>query len=568
MTQKIKLPSDEVELRYANWIKMVIDLIKPQNLYLIGGRGVAKSSDIIAERTLDIIYDMPRASFAFVSDTYVNLMTNIVPHVLTGWERKKFLEDHQYVVDKVPPDTWKKPYIKTFNYKHTISTFNGCKFFLKSLDRPSINAGISVVHQFGDEAKYLKEDKLNKLFPTLRGDSLLYGNSHFYLGHTFCTDMPDPASLSEDDWILRMEKKMNKQVIVKIIQCALVVNEINIQLYYARKENKPLKEIEQIEKKLQRWLLRLKKIRSGSSFFYVVSSFANADILTFQYFKVLLETLEFEEFKTSVLSFKRSLEKGMRFYGKLNDTHFYGDGYNYNFYDGYGLKDTIIQSCAGLRYLNPDIHLEAGFDSGNMMSMVIAQDQGSTYRIVKCFYTLTPEWISELAAKFIEFFKPHNKKILHLYYDRSANQYARAKQDLATKLKHAIEYKSDPSTGKSMVTGWHVLLMSKSQRNITHSEEYNLMNDWMGEGASKYPRLMIDMYECKELKSSLESAPVAKEKGVVVKVKKSEKFPLKRLPMESTNFSDAFKYLLCRPPFSDIAGVRNRIYIGDIKIRG
>ena len=86
-----------------------------------------------------------------MSDTYVNLMTNIIPAILVGWEtRMNFLENYHFVVDVQPPDHWPKPIIKTFSYKHTITTFNGCKFFLTSLDRPSSNAGISVVHHFGD----------------------------------------------------------------------------------------------------------------------------------------------------------------------------------------------------------------------------------------------------------------------------------------------------------------------------------------------------------------------------------------------------------------------------------
>ena len=32
----------------------------------------------------------------------------------------------------------------------------GVSFLIKSLDRPSANAGISTVHLFGDEIKYLK----------------------------------------------------------------------------------------------------------------------------------------------------------------------------------------------------------------------------------------------------------------------------------------------------------------------------------------------------------------------------------------------------------------------------
>ncbi len=91
--RRVNIPAQEADLRYSNWISTLIDLLKPSNLYLIGGRGTAKSTDILAKRAIDVIYDMPRASFAFVSDTYVNLMTNIIPAIILGWEsRHNFYE--------------------------------------------------------------------------------------------------------------------------------------------------------------------------------------------------------------------------------------------------------------------------------------------------------------------------------------------------------------------------------------------------------------------------------------------------------------------------------------------
>ena len=560
---KNKITSEEADIRYSNWIATLIDLIKPTNLYLYGGRGTAKSTDILAKRAIDIIYDMPRASFAFVSDTYVNLMTNIIPAILSGWEgRQGFIENYHFVVDKEPPDHWPKPLIKTFSYNHTITTFNGCKFFLTSLDRPSANAGISVVHHFGDESKYLQEEKLNKLFPTLRGDYNLYGHSHYFMGQTFCSDMPDP-SVGESDWMLRMEKKMDKEQITRIIQAAFILNEINLEIFFAIKKGEDPRKIENIKKNRQRWMERLGKIRQDSTFFYIVSSFANADILTLKYFQNLLATLDFEEFKTAVLSMRKTLEVSSRFYGALADKHFYRDGYNYDYYDQFTLKSNLVQTSSGLRHINHDQILEGGFDAGNMMSLVVGQQQDNNYRVLKGIYTLTPEWIRELADKFITFFEPHKKKVIHLYHDRSANQYRKSGRDFATQLKHDIEF-----TRAGVRTGWIVQLMNIGQGNISHSDEFNLMNIMMGEKDKRLPKLLIDMFECKELKSQLEITPVAKSaKNEIQKVKKGDKLPSSRLAMESTNFTDAFKYLMCRPKWIAIAKQKAGLTFGSIGVK-
>ena len=273
--------------------------------------------------------------------------------------------------------------------------------------------------------------------------------------------------------------------------------------------------------------------------------------------------LTFEEFKTAVLSIRKTLEAGARFYGALQDKHFYSDGYNYDYYDQFSLKSNITQTCAGLKYIQTDKHLELGYDAGNMMSIVIGQEQGHIYRILKGMYTLNPESIRELADKFIVFFEPHKRKVIHLYHDRSTNQYRKIGRDFASQLKHDLEY--DRANKR---TGWMVQLMSVGQGDIGMGDEYNLMNVMMGEKDRRLPKLMIDKYECKELKSQLEITPIGKNaKGAIIKVKKGDHLPPLRLPLESTNFTDAFKYLMCRLKWLVIAKQRHTGGPGIVSIR-
>ncbi len=543
-----KLTREEIEFRFSNWVSMFVDVVKAKNLYLIGGRGTAKTQDIIAKRSIDIIYDMPRATFAFISDTYVNALSNIIPNMMTGWERQGFIEDitqagkrrpGHFVCDKEPPADFDRPGTIMLEYHHTISTFNGCRFLIKSLDRPSANAGISTQHNFGDESKYLKESKLKKSFPTLRGDAVLFGKSPYFMGQSFLTDMPNPVD-KEDDWILRMKDNMDPKIIVAIFHQALLVNKIEYELFCAKNAGESVAEINRINIRLDRERERLRKVRRNSTLFIIVSTLANIDILTFEYLITNLNTLDYSEFKTAILSMKGSLEKGARFYSNLSEKHFYDDGYNYDYYDRFGLHDNVAASCEGLRYIEGNLPLEAGYDAGNMMSMVIGQEQGHIMRVLKDLYTLSPDWIPELGAAFCSYFSAHKLKQLNLYYDRAANNLRLAKRDYATQMKNAIEY---DKAGRS--TGWQVRLMSIGQGNIEHGDEYDLMNQLMGEKNKNLPILWIDKFECRELKSSLELAPLVKVGNKIKKGKKSEQLALAKLPMQSTNMSDAFKYLIC-----------------------
>ena len=41
-----------------------------KSVLLCGGRGTAKTTDVLADRGIDVIHDMPRAYSAFVANTY------------------------------------------------------------------------------------------------------------------------------------------------------------------------------------------------------------------------------------------------------------------------------------------------------------------------------------------------------------------------------------------------------------------------------------------------------------------------------------------------------------------
>jgi hypothetical protein len=568
----MKFEEDKYKLEKASWIKAAIDLMKPKDLYFYGGRGVSKTMDIMPSRIHDCIYDMPRAPMVLTSNTYMDLMTNIVPGIVKGLaDRYGFYEGSHYVVDKPGLKSWDAPfYPRVYDYLHTITTHNGCFFYLTSLDRPSSNAGLSVVHVFGDEAKYLKISKLNKLFPTLRGDPKVFGHSPYFLGKTFTSDMANPL-IGEDPWMMELAGNMDNRQIITMLQTGIVVNEIMGGLLQAKADGASDKVIKNMTHTLNRWVDRHVKVRQGwpdkngeikigSTFYYSASSFCNVDILTIDYFINLANTLTKEEFNTAVLGIPTFMERGKSFYPALRDRHFYTDGTDYSEFDRFGLLDKIKNTSRFLKYLNPDEAIEAGFDAGNMCSLVFGQGaatQGSPYRILKNMFVLPPDHIDELGENLVAYFEPHRKKVLYLRHDRATNQYGKVKKDQASALKKAIEYDR-----KGNRTGWRVELMNVGQGNIEHATEYDFMIQLMSGNNSKLPMLTIDQYNCAELKSSLELAELTYQFGKLKKKKSSEKLPVARLPMESTNFSDAFKYLICRREWLSLASGTRREYAG------
>ena len=540
-------------------------MINPRSLYIVAGRGTSKTVDIQAERLIEYAHELPGAPAAFVSDTYMNLHKNVLPSLIDGLTFKGWNYGEHYVVEEKPPSYFKP----TFNvlvgknkYKHTLITHTGLNYTMVSLDRASSTAARSYIALQGDEVKYFPENKIAKLTKAIRGAQAIYGNSPLYRAHTFTTDMPNPNNIGEHNWILKMMSKMNKSQILLIMQTAFILNDIKQELILAE-DTGDKKIIDNAERKLLRWIERFNKVRYKSTLFLIASSFVNIDILTADYFEEEIEQ-NLSDVDVALLSMYPALLDGARFYGKLNESHFVSDGYLYDYYDKVSLKDKIQETSLGLRYIKHDDPLEGGVDFGNMMSMYIGQEQGAVDRGLKFLYTLSPEWLGELAFKFTEFFKHHKKKLLIMRYDRAGNNYNEANEDMASKLKRAIEFDKQ---GKA--TGWVVTLESKGQGNVSHQDEYMLCDEMMGETNPRLPKLSIDRHNCKQIKSSLEIAPLLKdEKGNIKKDKRSEKkLPLDQLPMKSTNPSDAFKYYICKPHYLRIIKAKYNTHTSSPKVR-
>ena len=551
MSRRTHVSFDDLNVTpaYANWLTILVDLISPKNLHLVAGRATAKTTEIIAKRSMNVIYDMPRSQQIFVSDTYVNALTNIRPSLIEGWNREGWKEGIHYVCDRRPPAHFKLCYREITNFKHTISLFNGVHIKIGSLDQPSGLAGNSYQHIYGDEARLLKSDKLKKLNPAIRGEYVEFGQSVFYRGRTFTTDMPNILG-GDDDWILQQEKEMNLEQVKIALDVGLVLNEIRCELYNASRDKDKIK-IEQLKKTLVRWSQRWVQVRKDLNFYYVVSSFVNADILKEGFFKDSLVALGNEEFKSAILSFKINVSKGQKFYGNLGEHHFINDGVLNEYYDRFGILDTIEESSLALRYIDHNAPIEAGVDFGDMSSMITGQKIGNFLYGFKEFYTLAPDNEVQLGAQFREFYKNHKHKQLDMYYDRSGNQNSKTKRDWASALARAIEY---DELGNS--TGWIVNKMSTNQSTIYQEEEFNFAKTLMQEATDGLPKLRIDRYRCKCLKSSLELTKILvktdrKGSKTIHKDKSSERLPLPSRPMFSTNFSDAFKYWIYRRAFVD-----------------
>lgn len=555
--------SENTSVTFSTLLKIIIDWIDCWVMVVIAGRGAAKSSEIHASRFIRVIEDMPGAPLAFVADTYTNLATNIIPAVKMGWKRKGYIEGIDYVCNTRPPKEWlQKCTVIVDNFKNTIFWNNGCVIFGCSLDRPSLSAGKSVVYMGFDEVKYQKDETVNRVLPILRGDATLYKYSVYFLGMTITTDMPDVTE-GEYDWAFRFAKEMNPQRISKTLSAFDILNKIRIKIYNEVNGKNREKKLDELYKKEEERRYKWNKVRYEQTFFMNASSFLNIQILTLKAIKGLFASLGVDELRKAVLGERPTLKKAFRFYTKLSDKHFFNDGNDYDaYYDQFGFNGSVKENSLGLKYLRKNDILEAGFDTGNMKSFVIGQPDGEYYRLLKFLYVIPTHSFRELGDQFLEYFSKHERKIIDIYYDRAANNFKSLNEDAAGKLKECIELDS-----RGRRTGWEVNLMSRGQGNLLHKDEYEFMIELLGEENPNLPKLRIDAVNCKQVKSSLEKSPARiirkGDQKLVEKNKNSEKLPHHRLPMESTNPSDAVKYLLMRPAWVKLSKPKKqRSFVG------
>ena len=435
---------------------------------------------------------------------------------------------------------------------------------------PSL-AGASYVFVFGDEAKYFKETKIANLLKAVRGYSQQYGDSVFYRGVLFTSDVADPSHIGEYAWLQKQAANMDMATVLTVIRAGLVANEATHE-YVASKDRwlktGSMEDLSECRAKLRtanlwrtRWTA-LRKLPKADTFYIRASSYVNADILTPEWFSDAMAG-DLPDLHTAILSMRPSLKSGDRFYAALTARHFYWDGINESAYDKVSLMG--VEDCRVLKYLDVGRPLRLGVDFGNMCSMSVAQLQPGVgrdiLRVVKFIYTLAPEHIPELAEKFRTYFAPMQNRVVYLYYDRAGNAYKKIKKDNATELKRAIE-----RDGSGRPTGWNVHLMSLGQGNIGQAEEYDFMLRFMSDAEPRLPELRIDAFAAKPLKLSLENARTRVRDGMTHKDKSSEKLEISRLPLESTNPSDSFKYLVMTKEWRDLLKRRASAVPGNLDI--
>nr|WP_303327095.1 hypothetical protein [uncultured Butyricimonas sp.] len=534
----------EITEVYFNTMQTLALLVDSNKLFAEVARAGGKTEGILRPRIINVAYSMPGEISFLCHSTYVALLTIVIPNIRASFNtpmndgsgRLYMEEGKDYVVgEKKLPKHFLKPRYPITNPKHSIVYVNGHVNQLVATDLPDSIAGANGVHAFIEEMKHNRGDKLrSRVLPALRTNNRQAWQSPYYRGITGISDTAR-LDLGEDDWFTEYEKLVNKELIGEIITVALHVNKALYNIHNG-------KEIEKNQRTYDRWIKILYSMRRNATFFIRASSFVNKDILGFDFFQTMLETLSFDEFKSSILCIRPKRVEKMFFCRFDEKKHCFDDSYRYNIILSLDLGNTIKITSKYLKHYNANAPLLLGYDPGQFSSIVVAQESSlfgrKELKVLKEHFIYYPKSHADLAEQFNDFWGEARKnRTIMLYYDRAGNQTLNTKKQLkmdAERLRKELER-----------YGWQVILMNKNQRTIFHYEHYALCERLFGEEENNTPRVRIDENECPNLKSAIYLSPVTQRNGYIELDKTSEtKVPLQNQAGLTTQIPSALLYLL------------------------
>lgn len=547
----------QIDEIYNNAMQIRANVIDAKTMICEVGRAGGKT-EWFGKRIMDVAYSMPTELSFLCHKTYMALLTNIVPNLLSYYrtphgtqQRPMLREGIDYIIgEKDIPPHFIKPRFPILNPRHSLVFSNGHHIRLVSSDQPDSIAGANGVHAFVEEMKHNRGDKLKtRVFPALRGGTPFSRRSHYYQGITGISDTAR-VDLGEDNWFEDFEKLVDEQLIQEIITLALHVNKNLYEVERLKREKEKRKDIneqlrlqQRIDKHIRaakRWEPTLNQMRSGAIYYLKASSFVNKDFLGFNYFKTQLDSLTIDEFLSAIAAIRPKSVVDMFFGGFDTRIHTFDDSYIYKSIQEFNLNDTFRLTAEYLKHYNPKEPIDIGYDPGHFSSIVIGQEKrkDNEYRVIKEVYCWHPQQQDELARQIWAFFGPwaQNKKI-NLFYDRAGNKRREERERITSDariLKRELE-----------AYGFRVELKNERQRTIYYYEHYKLILMLLAETMRYTPRLRICSNECPNLISSIHLSPIKRDDGKIELDKSSEKkIALQHQAGLSTQIPSALMYLI------------------------
>lgn len=471
--------------RYLNPVAQLHLINQAPYKILIAGRGFSKSFTNGLKQANKVAL-MPRSCGLFTSPTYSMIYTKTLIPMKAAWEQHMgYIEGIHYVVGKVPPKHFDKPWHRPHRYENVVTWWNGRTIIFGSFDRPALISGGSYDDVDNDEVYMVdKDDYDNFVIPTVRGTHPSFKDVPIHLQQTHTSSMPYKGM---GEWLLDFRQK------------ALT----NPHMYH-----------------FIGWEPNA-KVQKGSTLM-------NRQVLGDKAIEQMLA--EMNEYSAKVMIHNQQVTNfGNTFYPALGPKHFYTPKAN----------DKVINMPLGTTFkrdashdespddYNKDLPINISHDWGAFNCIVIDQEYAREVRIINAMHVHHPKTIDDLADEFAEYYRMHRAKLVYQWGDKSGNnKQANAKLTYFEQFAERLRDK-----------GWRVV--RKKVGDVEHLERHRFIVNLHNEEDLRMPRIRHNSSNCKDLIIALEAAGMKDDQ----KDKSSERNPSIK-PEHATHYTDAYDYRL------------------------
>jgi hypothetical protein len=483
---KIKKPIKLI--RYLNPVAQMHLIATSPYKVIIAGRGFSKSFGNGLSQSNKVAL-MPKSLGLFTSPTYSMIYTKTLIPMKSAWEQHcGYYEGLHYVVGKVPPKHFEKPYHRPHRYENVVSFWNGRSIVFGSFDRPALMSGGSYDDVDNDEA-YLfdKDDYDNFVIPTVRGTHASFRDCPIHLQQSFSSSMPFKH---QGDWLLEFYAK----------------SKTNPEMY-----------------SFIGWEPNA-KVQMGSTWM-------NRLVLGDK--AILQMKAEMDPYAYSIMILNQQVTNfGNTFYPALGPQHWYRPLANDKVIslplDKLSTYKRDASYDEGPDDYNPTMPLHISHDWGKFNCITIDQEYPKEVRVINAMHVNNPRVLDDLANDFCEYYRMHKAKLVYQWGDKSGtHKQVNSKLNLFEQFAEKLRDK-----------GWRVIL--KKTGDVDQMERHRFISNLHSENDQRLPRVRYNANNCADLRIALESTGMMPDGG---KDKRSERNDSVK-PEHSTHYTDAHDYRL------------------------
>lgn len=199
---------------HRNVPQLVVNAINAKTTVCLWGRATGKTEGVVAMRALKNAQTMPGSVGAIICDSYIHLLSEILPEIVMTWKKIGLVEGVHFWVNKFPPNGVPKAFRQIMSADNCVFLANGSA--LKFYSTTTIKNGDSIDWMIVEEARFVRYVKLIEMFKCLRGNRQYFAHRAEHHSILIVTDMPKDL---ESEWLFEFDKQVNPERIEYILHC-------------------------------------------------------------------------------------------------------------------------------------------------------------------------------------------------------------------------------------------------------------------------------------------------------------------------------------------------------------